>query len=97
MNAACGTCELKPTHSAIIGGKYYPRLCSNHYNALLRNQMPTSGQGSYDRQRDLEDHLGDVQQPMHGGEINPEWTKLYPDKARQMFGATAVEAAERKN
>lgn len=97
MTAICSQCTLPSRHSSVIAGAYHPRLCDKHYHELLRSQMPSSGQGSYDRGRDVEDNLGDIQQPMHNGKINPEWTKLWPDKARQMFGEVAVDAAERKN
>lgn len=93
----CAQCTLPSRHSSVIGGKYYPRLCDVHYNALVRSQMPSSGGASYDRGRDLEDHLGDVQQPTHNGKINPEWTKLWPDRARQMFKVEDIEKAERTN
>lgn len=93
----CLNCSRPSTHSAVIAGTLYSRLCDSHYNELVRSQMPTSGQGSYDRQRDLEDHLQDVQQPMTSAGINPEWTKLWPDRARQMFKSEDIEAAERKN
>lgn len=97
MTAICLKCTLPSTHSAVIGHHYYTRLCDRHFNQLVRDQMPTSGQGSYDRQRDLEDHLGEVIQPMVDGHPNPEWSKFYPEKARQMFGNEAVVDAERKN
>ncbi len=93
----CTSCTLPSRHTAVIAGQFYPRLCDAHYNSLVRTQMPSSGQASYDRGRDVESFQGDIQQPMVGGKINPEWTKLWPDRARQMFSQKDIEAAERKN
>lgn len=93
----CAQCTLPSRHASVVKGVFYPRLCDKHYNEIVRSQMPSSGQGSYDRGRDVEDHLQDIQQPMVGGKINPEWTKLWPDRARQMFSEDAIDAAERKN
>lgn len=47
--------------------------------------MPSSGEASYNRQRDLEDNAHYMAQPYVGGLPNPSFIRNYPDKARNMF------------
>lgn len=51
----------------------------------MASEAPSSGLASYNRQRDLEDHIADVQQPRVGGLPNKGFIDNYPDKARQLF------------
>lgn len=82
----CSTCSTNSSsRSGIIKGKYYSDLCDYCYLQLTIDQSPSSGHADYNRQRDLEDHLGDIAQPYVGGQPNPDFIKLYPEKAQAMF------------
>lgn len=83
----CTQCQKNPpTVSALIAGKLYKNLCQGCYNLLLVGKLPSSASAQYDRERDIEDHLGDVQQPYDAdGKPNRGFIELYPDKAKQMF------------
>jgi hypothetical protein len=78
-------CQLFAGRSAIIKGVYYARICDTHFTQLTSGQTPSSGHASYNRQRDLEDHLADVAQPFVGGKPNPDFIKLYPEQAARHF------------
>jgi hypothetical protein len=79
----CLRCQSRSSDvSGIIAGVYYKELC----RFCLLPQV-SSGEASYNRQRDLEDHLADIAQPYVGGKPNPDFIRIYPDKARAMFSA----------
>ena len=82
----CNRCYKRPSkHAGIIKGKYWPELCSPCFADLVADQAPSSGLASYNRQRDLEDHLADIAQPYVGGKPSTDFIKLYPDKAKELF------------
>jgi hypothetical protein len=79
-------CTRPSARSAIIVGKYYSRICAVHYGIMMRAQAPSSGHAVYNRQRDFEDHQSDAVQPYDKeGNPHPDFIKLYPDKAREMW------------
>lgn len=87
MRADCEHCRNQPgVLSAVIGGTYYRQLCHDCKHRLTATYMPSSGQASYNRQRDLEDHEADIQQPWGAdGKPNSAFIRLYPEKARTHF------------
>lgn len=89
----CLKCNLRiSSRSGIIKGEYYPELCDW---CVVSGQGESSGAASYNRQRDLEDHNADMVQPYAGGLPNPEFVKLYPERARQLFSETELDSAVR--
>lgn len=80
------TCpHANANHSAIVDGTYHGRLCLNCLEALQVGQAPTSGQASYNRQRDLEDNTAMLIQPFVNGKPNEDFRRIYPDKAGSYF------------
>lgn len=82
----CSECGRTSAFSAVIDGKYYSDLCLRCLSDLQAPQNPTSGQASYNRQRDLEDNADLLVQP-YGPDGKPSETfrRVYPDKAGGYF------------
>lgn len=78
-------CPHGGPRSAVIAGKYYRNLCNDCFAFLKAGEMPSSGEASYNRQRDLEDNAHYMAQPYVGGLPNASFIRNYPDKAQQMF------------
>lgn len=88
----CQKCQSRSSEvSGIIRGVYYENLCK----VCVSGQV-SSAEASYDRQRDLEDHNGDMIQPYAGGEPNKEFMHLYPERSKQLFSPEQIDAAYRK-
>lgn len=94
--ARCEVCHLNPREkSSIIDDYYYKDICYGCYDKLAQTTAPSSGEASFDRQRDLEDHLADVIQPYEDGKPSADFIHLYPDKAAKLFTSDEISQAER--
>ena len=58
--------------------------------------VSASGAAHYKRREMVRDNLKDIVQRYDGDKINPEWIRLYEDKAREEFGDAKVEDMLRK-
>ena len=92
--ANCDKCtRRKGTVSGVMRGVYYKNLCKF---CLTGGQEVSSGQASFNRQRDLEDHAQDMVQPFVGGRANSDFIRLYPDSAKNLFTKDEIADAFRK-
>lgn len=92
--ARCFKCKSRPAEvSAILKGIYYSKLCRI---CLAGGHVVSSGQASYNRARDLEEHEADVIQPYEGGLPSARFIHLYPERARQLFSDDQIDKAIRK-
>lgn len=90
--ANCQKCLNRTSEvSGVVRGVYYTDLCKSCVTGEV-----SSAEASYDRQRDLEDHNGDMVQPHAGGAPNVEFMKLYPERAKQLFTPEQIATAYRK-
>lgn len=80
-------CSHGGPRSAVISSTYYRNLCNDCFDRLKAGEMPSSGEASYNRQRDLEDTAHYMAQPYVGGLPNSSFIRNYPDKAVKMFSA----------
>lgn len=80
----CSECGRDAGFSAIIKDKYFSDLCSRCLAALTDTQV-SSGQASYNRQRDVEDNASMLIQPYTNGKPNEDFRRVYPDKAERYF------------
>ena len=80
----CSQCGRPGGFSAVIADTYYPDLCTSCLSGL-QEPGPSSGQASYNRQRDLEDNAAMLVQPYKNGKPNEDFRRTYPDKAERYF------------
>lgn len=81
----CSECGNEGGFSAVIDGTYFSDLCSRCLGDLQAPQNPTSGQASYNRQRDIEDNASMLVQPYENGKPNETFRRVYPGKAERYF------------
>lgn len=93
----CEVCKRTvPTKGSIIGDIYYRHICSTCYSDLMEYEKLSSGEAEYNRGRDAEEHEADYRQPYTDGEIDPEFVRLYPERAKQMWTAEEIDRALRR-
>ena len=80
------------TKAAVINGVYITG-CSQCLNTTQSSGLFAA---KWKRDRSRENHRADIVQRYLGDKINPEWVKLYPDKAKEALGDKAVEDILRK-
>lgn len=83
MNNSCSSC-LRNTQvvSAIMNGVYYRGICRLCLRGRQSDSSFSSGYQRHDRNRQWEDYAQDTVQPYDAsGNPNPEFYRLYPDRA----------------
>lgn len=89
----CIKCRSRPGEvSAIVNDVYYANLCSV---CLKSGQAVSSGQASYNRARDLEEHEAEIMQPYEGGLPSPRFIHLYPERSRELWSEDQINQAIR--
>ena len=85
---SCTVCNQHEGNvSGIVKGTYVSNVCRGCFDALLADQSVSSGWADYMRSREFEDHQVDVIQPYTAdGSPSQDFARMYPDKARSMFG-----------
>lgn len=86
----CPICKqpAKSLKSAIVRGEIMTDRCAKCVN----NFIPTSAYSAkWKRDRMRESHRADLVQRFEGGKPNPEFARLYPERARQQFGDKFME------
>lgn len=73
--------------AAVVNGEYRSG-CTQCINTKQSSGLFAA---KWRRDRSREDHRGDVVQRYNGDKLNPEWFKMYPEKAREEFGQETVE------
>lgn len=92
----CSICKRPvETKTSIINGHYYKAICQSCYEKLIGHETASSGQASYNRDRDAEEHEADTRQPYTDGQPDIEFIRLYPEQARSMFSPDEIARAER--
>jgi hypothetical protein len=93
----CEVCrKRRPTKGSIVGEFYYKDICDPCYSNLMVMETPSSGQASYNRGRETEEHEADIIQPYNGdGSPSTDFIRLYPDQARTMFSDEDMNRATR--
>lgn len=92
----CQVCnKLDGIKGSIIQDVYYGSICTNCYVRLTVIEQPSSGQASYDRGRDTEEHEADIRQPYTEGKPDAGFIHLYPERAKQMFSHEEIDQATR--
>ena len=86
----CPVCN-KPTttlKSAIVRGELVTDRCEK----CLDNFVPSGAYAAkFRRDRMKENHRADLVQRYRGDKPNPEFARLYPERARQQFGDKFME------
>jgi hypothetical protein len=81
------------TVTAVIDGVYYKHVCQS---CKGNKGDISSGVASFNRRRDWEDNAAETVQPYDASGPNPEFLRLYPDKAAKMFKPDVLEQLKRK-
>ncbi len=76
---------MNDTVSVYINGKYYSSITKAELAALQPDSAMSSGSASFNRRREYEDYAQDTVQPYNASGPNPEFYRLYPDKAPKIF------------
>lgn len=66
---------------AIINGKYVQNPTPDQLSANTR----FGDAANYHREADREEHYADLIQPYIGNKVNPQFVKMYPERARDQF------------
>lgn len=75
-------CNHLGKKAAVINGKFI-KLCDSC--ARLNMRIDTPGAAQYARDKDRKDHEGDVVQPWHNGQPNPDFIRTYPQESNEYF------------
>lgn len=75
-------CNHYDQKSAVINGKFI-KLCDSCANLYLR--IDTPGAAQYARDKDRREYEGDMIQPWHNGNPNPDFIRTYPQEAKEYF------------
>lgn len=96
MTKTCDKCkqDKETTAAAVVSGVYYRTICSSCLSEYS-NSFTSSG-ATYDRNRQYEDFAQDTIQPYIGDKPNPEFLRLYPDKAPKIFRKDELDEIKRK-
>lgn len=79
--------ECPKTKAAVINGQYITG-CGHCLNNV---QHSSDYAARFKREAMKKDYRKDIVQRYEGDKVNPEWVKLYEDKAREAFGDAEVE------
>jgi hypothetical protein len=77
-----------PNDRAVVVNGQYRKGCAKCIHTKQNSGVYAA---KYKRDRIREDHRQDIVQRYNGDQLNPEWFKMYPDKAREEFGQATVE------
>lgn len=92
--ALCQICKLYPSEKAgIIKDTYYKNVCQTCINMSF---SVSSGQASYDRARQTEEHEADTRQPYSDGKPDPKFIHLYPERSRELWSEDQINQAIRQ-
>lgn len=78
--------DCPKTKAALINGQYI----SGCAQCLNTTQSSSIYAAKWKRERSKDDYRGDLVQRYDGDKINPEWVRLYTDKAIEALGQTEV-------
>jgi hypothetical protein len=92
----CESCNQERTSlkAAVVRGRYYTGICQYCLNA--ENPGFTHSNANFERRHDYDDNASDAVQPYDAKGPNPEFYRLYPDKAPKIFTPDEIAEVKRK-